>query len=210
MKRINLLLAGSCLLMGLAACNNNGTDSASTGSNTNAVQDSNSVVNNPTPTTESVNTSNTNPGTGMPLSRQDSAFVMKAAMGGMMEVQSSTVAQQNATHPRVKAFADMMVADHTQANSELQTLVGSRGMTLPTALPADMQKHMDEMRNMKGKAFDKHYVTMMLNDHKKDIAEFEKQASSGNDAELKAWAQKTLPTLQKHRDSVTALSKVKM
>ena len=204
MKKINQTIAGFILLIGFAACSDSGTSANST---TTTTTDSN--------TTTSSNTAATDNGTGnpaetsprTPLSAQDSTFVMKAAMGGMMEVESGNAALQNSTNDRVKAFATMMVNDHSKANSELTALVGGRGITIPTALPADMQKHIQEMQKMKGKQFDNHYMSMMVNDHQKTIADFEKQANSGADPELKAWAQKTLPTLQMHRDSATAVNK---
>jgi putative membrane protein len=156
-------------------------------------------------TTGSNNTNNTTNAT--PLSKDDSSFVMEAAAGGMMEVQAGQLAQQNAASQRVKDFGNMMVTDHTKANDELKSFASGRGITIPTALPADMQKHLDAMKSMKGKTFDSHYMTMMNDDHKKDIDKFKKQSQSGTDSELKTWATNTLPTLQKHMDSVTAIKK---
>jgi putative membrane protein len=206
MKKINLTIAGFILLTGFTACNS-GTDS---NSSTTTTTDSSTNT-----TSNTANTTSTDNGTGnanqtsprTPFSAQDSTFVMKAAMGGMMEVEAGNVAQQNGANDRVKGFGTMMVNDHSKANSELMALAGGRGVTLPNALPADMQKHMEEMRKMKGKAFDNHYMSMMVKDHGEDISLFEKQANSGTDPELKAWAQKTLPVLQMHRDSATAINK---
>ena len=127
-----------------------------------------------------------------------------------MEVEAGNLAQQNAQSDRVKAFGSMMVRDHSAANQELTSLASGRGITLPSELPADMKKHVDQMRNMKGKQFDTHYMSMMLSDHKKDVAEFEKQSNNANDADLKAWASKTLPTLKMHLDSAQAINKGKM
>lgn len=141
---------------------------------------------------------------------QDSAFVMKAAVGGMLEVESGNVALQNSTNERVKAFANTLVTDHTKANGELMGYAAEHGMTLPTSLPAKEQMHIDGMKKMQGKAFDKHFIDMMLTDHKNDISEFEKQAVSTSEAGLKAFAERTLPTLKAHRDTVMALSKMKM
>jgi putative membrane protein len=156
------------------------------------------------------NTSTTTPITAkMPLSKADSMFVMKAAAGGMMEVQGGNTAQQNAMSDRVKNYGAMLVADHSKANSELMALASARGLTPPADLPADMKKHLDMMAKMKGKSFDRQYISMMLTDHKKDVADFEKQANGGNDPELKAFAAKTLPVLKMHLDSVQALSKMK-
>ena len=72
------------------------------------------------------------------------------------------------------------------------------------------KSHLDEIRKLTGKAFDKHYINMMRNEHNKDISAFEKASNNCKDADLKAWAAKTLPTLRKHKDSVQALSKIKM
>jgi len=127
-----------------------------------------------------------------------------------MEVNAGNAAQSNAVGSRVKAFGAMMVSDHSKANSELMSLASAKGITLPSALPADEQKHVDAMSKMKGKEFDSHYMSMMLTDHKKDVAEFEKEASSATDPDLKAWAAKTLPTLKAHLDSAQAISKSKM
>jgi putative membrane protein len=131
---------------------------------------------------------------------------MKAAMGGMMEVQGGQTAQQNAQNDRVKNFGQMMVTDHGQANQELMSLVSNKGMNIPNTLPADKQKMLDQMKNTKGTAFDKHYMGMMLSDHKKDVAEFKEEANKAKDPDLKAWVNKTLPVLQRHLDSAQAIN----
>lgn len=141
-----------------------------------------------------------------PFSKDDSMFVMDAAMGGMTEVQTGTIAQQNAASQRVKDFGAMMAADHGKANSELMSLVAGRLM-IPDSLPASNKKHVDMMTKMMGKSFDSHYISMMMDGHKSTIAKFEKEAQSGTDPQLKAWAASTLPTLQKHLDSLNAIKK---
>ncbi len=155
---------------------------------------------------ETTNTMNTTPVNTTPFSSGDSAFVMEAAMGGMMEVEAGTLAQQNAANQRVKDFGSMMVADHGKANNELKTMVSGRIM-IPDSLPAKMKKQLDQLRKLNGKAFDRSYMSMMTEDHKKDIDKFQKQSQSATDAQLKSWAGATLPVLQKHYDSVQAIRK---
>lgn len=210
MKKINLLLAGCSLFIVVTSCSDSGTSTTKTDSPT--VNQGSSENNNASNsnTTDNTNTANTTPTNMTPLSMEDSVFAMKAAAGGMMEVEAGNVALQNSTNDRIKAFAQMMVNDHSKANSELMSLASSHGMQLPSALPADKQKHVDAMKAMKGKAFDKHYMDMMVNDHKKTVTDFEKQSNSGASDDLKAWAAKTLPTLQMHRDSALAINKMKM
>ena len=163
-----------------------------------------------TTTPDTANTVNTAPATTVtatPLTKNDSTFVLDAAVGGLMEVQAGQLAQQNAKSQRVKDFGGMMVTDHTKANDELRSYASGHGITLPHSLPADKQKHINSMRKMQGAAFDRHYLSMMVSDHQKVIAKFKKQSESADDAQLKTWATNTLPVLQKHLDSVQAIRK---
>jgi putative membrane protein len=208
MKKNVSLLAMACISIAAVSCNESGSNQSSNA-------DSNAMT--ASPTTDSTdrmnNSQSTTPNTttsAAPLGREDSTFVMKAAAGGMMEVEAGNLAQSNGNSQRVKDFGAMMVRDHSQANTELMSLASSRGLTVPATLPADMQKHMDAMRKLKGKAFDQHYISMMNDDHKKDIAEFKKAASSAADADLKTWAGNKLPVLQTHLDSAMALKKAKL
>lgn len=137
--------------------------------------------------------------TGMAnLSSQDRDFVMDAAMGGLLEVELGRVAAQKGMSDAVKQFGQRMVDDHSKANTELMTLASGKGITLPTALDEKHQKDVTKLSAMSGAEFDRAYSKMMLSDHNKDVSEFEKQSTKGTDADLKAFASKTLPTLQEH------------
>lgn len=146
-----------------------------------------------------------------PLEGNDKEFVIKAASGGIMEVEAGNLAQQNAASQRVKDFASMMVRDHTKANDELSSLASAKGLTInKDSIMNAHKEHLDAMKKMTGKAFDDHYVDMMVKDHKKTIADFEKASNDAKDADLKSWAGKTLPVLQLHSDSAQALNKAKL
>jgi putative membrane protein len=129
----------------------------------------------------------------------DKMFVEKAAIGGMFEVKSSQVAQRMATDSNVKSFAAKMVMDHTKANQELTALARQKGWRLPTALD---QKHLDMLNDLskkQGSDFDKAYTEIQVKAHDKTVALFETAAENAQDADLKAWVKKTLPTLQEHQ-----------
>lgn len=132
------------------------------------------------------------------LNSQDSKFLMEAAMGGLMEVELGRVAAQKASSDAVKQFGQRMVDDHGAANTELTSLATSKGVTLPTALDEKHQKDVTKLSAMSGADFDRAYMKMMVSDHVKDVSEFEKQSTKGTDPDLKAFASKTLPTLQEH------------
>lgn len=128
----------------------------------------------------------------------DSRWMMKAAQGGMAEVELGNLAKEHASNDAAKMFGQHMVDDHSKANDELKALAGQKNVTLPTAVDAKDKAIMDKLSAMNGAAFDKAYIRDMIADHKKDIAEFQKEANAGKDPEVKAWAAKTLPTLQSH------------
>ncbi len=128
----------------------------------------------------------------------DSAFVKEAAAGGMAEVDMGKLAQEKAGNDQVKQFGSRMVQDHSKANDELKQVAGAKGVQLPAAPDAKAQAEMKKMQSLSGSAFDKHYMDHMVADHKQDIAAFEKEAKSGKDPEVKAFAEKTLPTLKEH------------
>ena len=139
------------------------------------------------------------------MSTQDRDFLMEAAMGGMMEVELGRIATQKGMSEAVKQFGQRMVDDHSKANQELMSLASSKGITLPTAINEKHQKDVTKLSAMSGAEFDRAYSKMMLSDHKKDVSAFEKQSTRGADADLKAFASKTLPTLQEHLQMASAL-----
>ena len=128
----------------------------------------------------------------------DAAFMKKAAIGGMAEVQLGQLAQQSGASAQVKEFGAQMVQDHSKANDELKQIAGAKGVALPTELDSKHMKVMDRLKKTSGAAFDRAYMSDMLADHKEDIGDFTKESGSGKDAEVKAFAAKTLPTLQSH------------
>ena len=136
--------------------------------------------------------------TGGKVPSGDRTFVEKAAIGGMTEVNASKVAQEKATSPAVKDFAAHMIADHTKANSELVSAATAKGVTPPGTVDKTHQKAIDKLSSMSGADFDKAYMKQMVADHKTTVSLFEKEAKSGKDGDLQAWAGKTLPTLQEH------------
>jgi len=139
------------------------------------------------------------------MSSSDHEFVMEAAMGGMMEVELGRIAAQKGMSESVKQFGQRMVDDHSKANEELMSLATSKGMTLPTALDEKHKKDVTKLSAMSGADFDRAYSRMMLSDHNKDVKEFEKQSTKGADPDIKAFAGKTLPTLQEHLQMAKAL-----
>ena len=137
----------------------------------------------------------------------DATFVKKAADGGMAEVSLAKLAQEKASSADVKSFAAKLEKDHTKANDELKEVASKKGITLPAAPSKNHQAMHDRLAKLSGAEFDKAYVTAMLDDHQKDVREFQRVASGSGDADVKAFASKTLPTLKDHLQQVQDLAK---
>ena len=125
-------------------------------------------------------------------------FVHEAAIGGMTEVKLGNLAQQQASNEQVKQFGARMVKDHSKANDELKQVASRKGIEIPTELDSKHQKDVNGLQKKQGADFDRAYMDHMVKDHKKDVSEFKKEANSGKDPDVKAFAAKTLPTLQEH------------
>jgi putative membrane protein len=128
----------------------------------------------------------------------DQAFLTKAIQGNLAEIKLGELAQQNASNQAVKQFGERMVTDHTNLNEQAKSLAAQKGMTPPSSPNAKQDATYNSMQSKTGAAFDKAYMTDMLKDHRMDISEFEKEATNGNDPDVKALAQKALPILQEH------------
>jgi putative membrane protein len=129
----------------------------------------------------------------------DTTFVKEAAMGGMAEVEMGQLAATKAQSADVKQFGQRMVDDHGKANNELKSLASQKNVTLPPELDAKHKGLRAKLEKMSGAEFDRAYMAEMVADHNKDVASFSRESKSGKDPELKAWAAKTLPTLQEHQ-----------
>lgn len=137
----------------------------------------------------------------------DQHFVTEAASGGMAEVELGKLAAQKATKDDVKKFGQRMADDHGKANDELKSLAQSKQIALPESIDAKHKATIDKLSKLSGEAFDRAYVQEMLKDHQKDVSEFRSESKSGKDPEVKAWAAKTLPTLEEHLKLVQELNR---
>lgn len=145
------------------------------------------------------------------LKPEETAFIEKAATGGLMEVELGNLTTQKSKSKPVLDFAKRMITDHNSANQELQTVAAVFGIKLPGSLPAAEQHNLAAMRQMQANEYDQNYMDMMVADHAKTIDLFN-GATRFNNPELKAFALKTLPVLQAHQKmavDIDSLIKVK-
>ena len=132
--------------------------------------------------------------------KDSSKFATNAAQGGMAEVELGKLAQQKAASDQVKQFGKKMADDHAKANEELKKIASNKGVNLPTDLSSSDRREYDKLQKKSGADFDREYMKEMVSDHKKDVKDFQSEAKSAKDADIKNFAASTLPTLQQHLD----------
>ena len=131
------------------------------------------------------------------MAATSNSFVDNAAEGGITEIEAGKLALQKSSSADVKTFAQHMVTEHTKANQELATLAKKLDIEVPddAALTDKAKKAILEMRD---ESFDKAYANNQVAAHEKTVELFKKESTSSDNAELKAFATKTLPTLEAH------------
>lgn len=139
------------------------------------------------------------------LNAADEKFIKEAAAGGNAEIQLGTLASKKAESPEVKAFAEMMVRDHTAANAELEALAHKKNVDLSAVIAPKSASTFQSLEKYSGKDFDKEYLKEMESDHKKDVADFESAAKKSGDLDLKTFIDRTLPVVRQHLDKVKEL-----
>jgi len=142
------------------------------------------------------------------LSTTDANFINTVGAGGIAEVQFGQLAQTQATRTAVRAFAAQMVADHTAANNELTALAQSKQMTPPSDMDMAHQAKHDQLSAIAGGEFDRAYMQSQVEDHTAVVNAFQDEIANGSDADVKAFAQKHLPTIQHHLEMARILARL--
>ncbi len=133
------------------------------------------------------------------LSADDQKFVTGATQGGMFEVKSSQLALDKGVTGSTRDFAQMMIDDHGKANRDLESLAHKKGATISNTLEAQHQEMLDELSSLTGKEFERKYHADQVKGHDAAIALFERYSKDAADADIKAFANRMLPTLRAHR-----------
>ena len=190
MKKISFLFIAAFALYAMQGCNSAPKDAKQSADSLNKTKDT---------------TTNVAATGGIAVTNDDAKFATNAAAGGMAEIELSKLAQQKTANAQIKDFAGMMITDHGKAGDSLAAIAKKKNITLPTAMDADHQKKYDDMNKLTGADFDKAYVNAMVGDHKDALKLMKDAAKNCSDADLKAFAAATAPTVQMHLDAANKL-----
>lgn len=141
------------------------------------------------------------------LSSKGSSFVKDASQGNQAEIATAQLAEQKGQNPEIKSLAQMLQQDHQQAQEKLQTIAQAHGVTLDQSPSWSQRRAQGKLEKLNGADFDQQYAKDMLEDHVTDIKKFQKASQSIEDADVKQYAEETLPTLQKHLEHAKSAAK---
>lgn len=129
---------------------------------------------------------------------RDIAFAGAAAQGNRAEVMLGRLASQRGGTTDIRSFGVHMVNEHSMALAQLETIARRKRIVLPKGVEPEAQRLYDRLSRLRGRAFDRLYKREMIEDHMKDIGEFQKESRNGRDAQLRSYATQTLPHLREH------------
>jgi putative membrane protein len=157
--------------------------------------------------TATVPSTSATPAESTTLSHGDKKFVKKVARASTNEVALSQLADGHALSPDVKSFAQMMITDHTKANTDLGALATTKGIDISKAVAAGNTDDISSLSSKSGADFDKAYAKLMVSAHKGAVELFKDEIATGQDPDVVAFAKKYVDTLSMHLDHAVALEK---
>lgn len=141
-----------------------------------------------------------------PLSEGTVRFLRSAASGGEMEIELGRIAAQRSEVPRVRGLGERMVEDHTKVSQDLRAVARRQGLMLPQPMNPEHQGEFQRIASLRGRDFDEAYVRHMLTAHERGVAEFERMARDAEEPEVRAFAQRTVPTLREHLERIRQIA----
>jgi len=133
------------------------------------------------------------------------SFMNSAAVSGLLEEQASRLAEQKSNDFRTRELAKKLAKDHAQANQELAQLAAAKNVVLPQQLDQEHQAKLQSLQSVATDQFDSNYAGLLVAGHNQAVMLFEQEAKAGQDADVRAFAQRQLPKLREHLEQMQEL-----
>lgn len=133
------------------------------------------------------------------ISKDDSERLISIAQANIAEIEAGKLALKKSRNPDVKAFAQMMIDDHTKGLEETRKVAAAKKVTLPSETDMAHQKLAAELEAVSADKFDLAYAKRAgVADHTNVHESLKKDISMVKDADVKALAVKLEPTVAHH------------
>ena len=126
-------------------------------------------------------------------------YMQMAASSDMFEIQSSQLALQMSQNAAVRAFAQMLVTDHTRMSNEMRLAAATAGLPLtpPALLPRQAQM-LEQLRAAPAGTFDLAYRDAQIMAHQEALQLHQNYANGGDHPALRTVATRAVPVIQGH------------
>jgi putative membrane protein len=129
---------------------------------------------------------------------QDQSFVTSANMSNSAEIRLGQLALSRSSNAGVKTFAQLMVTEHSQAQTDLGSVATGINVNVKDSIDAQHQMLMSRLDTLNGLAFDTVYINSQIKDHQANVTLFQSEVSAGSNQSVKDYASKYLPHIQMH------------
>ncbi|MES2256549.1 MAG: DUF4142 domain-containing protein [Pseudomonadota bacterium] len=133
-------------------------------------------------------------------------FLQEALQGDNAEIMLGGLAAERARSPRVKEYGRMLASDHHDAREEVIRVGQRMGVRRNRDLAPEAKDERDRLQNLDGREFDREFIRYMIQDHRKDVADFRDEAREDH-GPVSALAERQLPTLEKHLEMAMDLDR---
>lgn len=140
------------------------------------------------------------------LSRADYEFAMTAAKGGILEAALGKIAEEKGTAPGVRQLGKQMAADHGKAGERLQKIAAAEEAVLPEKPTVRQEQKIDYFKSLRNEVFDREYVSLMIENHEKNLKVFQRTARKGENPALRNFAAETSVVIEGHLAAAKALT----
>jgi putative membrane protein len=137
--------------------------------------------------------------------QRDATFVYEVVETNYSEIKLAELGNQKSRNPEIKRMAEMLQTDHTSSLNELKTIAQAKAISVPVQEADASRRRVEKLSEESNSDFDKAWLDEMISIHDQSIDRFEKRLDDTEDPELKAFVEKTLPVLKKHREELNAI-----
>jgi putative membrane protein len=139
------------------------------------------------------------------VSEQDRTFAINSAYSNRAEIELGELAATRATNESVRSFAQLMVENHTTAQSKLADIASDLEIAVPDTLDAAHQAIHAQLSTLSGYQFDSAYIRSQVMDHELAQELMETQIQEGENERLVKYAHQTFPIINQHLDEILGL-----
>lgn len=135
------------------------------------------------------------------LSPQDRDVAFKIEQSHIEEMDLGRMVRDKTNNSDVKDYAKMLVDDHNDSLNKIQDMLKDKNVNQSTTSKAEDQKsQMNTLQGLSGSELDRQYLSMMVQDHQKDLDELRNAEGSVQNPDLKSYIEDLIPVVQKHLD----------